>query len=96
MTPTPEERAAKIYDEMTPTPSQSHIAMIAAEIRAAVADALRWIPVDERVPANGDLIELGWAGLPVSKVTKFYRVRVFENATHWRLFSPPTKEQPND
>ena len=93
---TPEERAAKIYDEMTPTPSQFHIAMIAAEIRAAIADALRWIPVSERVPANGDLIELGWAGLPVSKVTKFYRASSFENATHWRLFSPPTKEHPND
>ena len=65
----------------------------AAEIRAAVADAPRWIPVGERLPANGDLIELGWAGLPVARITKFYSIRGCENATHWRLFSPPTKEQ---
>ena len=92
---TPEERAATIYAEIDQPWSTSTIdeAMIAAEIRAAIADALRWIPVGERLPANGDLIELGWAGLPVSKVTKFYRASSFENATHWRLFSPPHKEQ---
>ena len=87
---TPEERARFCVIAGHPN---DHESIIAAEIRAAIAEATRWIPVGERLPEYGDLIELGWAGLPVAKITKFYGVRVFENATHWRLFSPPTKEQ---
>ena len=102
MTPTPEERADHIYDvtvwQYVHTKRDSAyksiiIEHIAAEIRAAIADATRWIPVSERLPAYGDLIELGWAGLPVARITKFYSIGVCENATHWRLFNPPTKEQ---
>ena len=51
---TPEERTQRIYKGIDFDYGDE--AMIAAEIRAAVADATRWIPVSERLPDNRETV----------------------------------------
>ena len=57
MTLTPEERARFCNDVATRHPDD-YESIIAAEIRAAIADATRWIPVSERLPENAENVNV--------------------------------------
>ena len=47
----------------------------AAEIRAAVADATRWIPVGERLPANGETVNVLLSDVKQSRMAGQYTQR---------------------
>ena len=117
---TPEERAEHIYDASVcsyldrDTDFEQAKANIiehgAYEIRAAIADATRWIPVEERLPNSGRFVLIMCGGVVF---TGYYEGdhtrphwlyctpggewRDILNVTHWRHELPdPPEEQPND
>ena len=106
---TPEERAQRIYKSIDFDYGDE--AMIAAEMRAAVAEALRWIPVSERVPDNretvivllSDVNQLRLAGQYASGKWGVWGFSHDDpdgpdpSVVAWQPMPPlPTKEQPND
>ena len=108
MTLTPEERARFCSDVIANHPDD-HESIIAAEIRAAIAEATRWIPVDERLPENAETVNVLFSDVGQSRMAGQYTRRGWgvwglaqddpdgpdPSVVAWQPMPPlPPKEQP--